>query len=580
MSQITNYSNNVTPPLTGVVKTLTGNTGGAVPPDGSGNIDIVGTGGITVTGDIGDNTLTIDDGGSASTFIEDFGFANPIDGVINIIGGNNIQTVGNDLNTITIELSQGLDGQVLIGATSGFAEWENITSIDESITITNGPNSIDLSAVSMGVNTFDTDSGTATPTAGVIDIKGGLNINTSGATNVVTINLDNSIHLPDTNTAQTSGTIFLNNVAYFSNFGGTGGGGGSSDNLFLGPAGNTTLSSGTDNTGIGSGSLHALDTGSANVAIGISSLSSLTDGSNNNSVGFTASVDVTTGSNNCAFGYGSLGGVTTGSGNTAIGFTAISSAAATSSFNTSIGVSSLSSGCGDYNIAIGYNAGVSLSDTSSDSNLYISNPGSASESNVIRIGAQGTGSSQQDACYVAGIYNTSVGATTQVAIVDSAGKLGSSTGTDGEILIGSTAGSPVWSTITPGTNITITNASNSITINASGGGVGLTWTEITSSTVSLVSNNGYITNNNTGVTGTLPATAAIGDIIAIVGNNSGGWVIAQNAGQTIHYGQFDTTTGVTGSLASTMTYDCVEIVCVTIDTDFVVRSSVGNLSVT
>jgi uncharacterized membrane protein YciS (DUF1049 family) len=49
-----------TPPPPGFVETLTGNTGGAVGPDGSDNINVVGDGTtITVAGNPGTNTLTI-----------------------------------------------------------------------------------------------------------------------------------------------------------------------------------------------------------------------------------------------------------------------------------------------------------------------------------------------------------------------------------------------------------------------------------------------------------------------------------------------------------------------------------------
>jgi hypothetical protein len=43
----------------GVVETLTGNSGGAVGPNGAHNINVVGTGNVTVTGNAGTNTLTI-----------------------------------------------------------------------------------------------------------------------------------------------------------------------------------------------------------------------------------------------------------------------------------------------------------------------------------------------------------------------------------------------------------------------------------------------------------------------------------------------------------------------------------------
>lgn len=43
---------------TGVVQTLTGNTGGAVPPT-AGNINVLGAGNLTVSGNAGTSTLTI-----------------------------------------------------------------------------------------------------------------------------------------------------------------------------------------------------------------------------------------------------------------------------------------------------------------------------------------------------------------------------------------------------------------------------------------------------------------------------------------------------------------------------------------
>ena len=48
------------------VQTLTGNSGGAVGPDLSDNINLVGTGGVTVAGNPGTNTLTISGGGGGS----------------------------------------------------------------------------------------------------------------------------------------------------------------------------------------------------------------------------------------------------------------------------------------------------------------------------------------------------------------------------------------------------------------------------------------------------------------------------------------------------------------------------------
>jgi len=48
------------------VNTLTGNSGGAVSPDGSYNINVVGSGGVSVVGNPGTHTLTISSSGSSS----------------------------------------------------------------------------------------------------------------------------------------------------------------------------------------------------------------------------------------------------------------------------------------------------------------------------------------------------------------------------------------------------------------------------------------------------------------------------------------------------------------------------------
>lgn len=60
MSQITRPYSGAMPPPAGFIATETGNTGGAVGPDGAQNLNVVGDGNfITVTGNPGTNTLTI-----------------------------------------------------------------------------------------------------------------------------------------------------------------------------------------------------------------------------------------------------------------------------------------------------------------------------------------------------------------------------------------------------------------------------------------------------------------------------------------------------------------------------------------
>ena len=108
---------------------------------------------------------------------------------------------------------------------------------------------------------------------------------------------------------------------------------------------------------------------------------------------------------------------------------------------------------------------------------------------------------------------------------------------------------------------------------------GFTWTEAAGPAVPLVVANGYILNNAGLVTATLPAAAAVGTIIAIVGKGAGLYTIAQGAGQTIHFDDIDTTPGVGGSLTATNRYDCIELICITANSDWVVRSSVGNFTI-
>lgn len=334
-----------------LVETLTGNTGGPVPPTGN-NINVVGDGAtVTVAGNPGTSTLTISTaGGVATVYNEDSGTASPLLGHLSILGGTSVGGVATNINTI-------------------------------------------------------------------------------GGGNIVRICLDNSISQPNTNNTATTGMYSLGGSTFMHNYG--------TNNTFLGrSAGNLTLTVGNaiQNTGIGFLSLDALTTGNSNVAIG-GALSSVTSGSSNVGEGVSCLTNLTTSSFNTAVGYSSGVNLVTGA----------------------------------YNLLLGESSGSNYT-TSESSNILLLNAGTVSESNVIRIGTQGAGNGQQNAAYMAGIYNTAIGATNQVVLVDSVGKLGSSRGNDGQVLIGQTGGtgSPAWATLTAGVGVTITNGANSITIAASG----------------------------------------------------------------------------------------------------------------
>lgn len=149
--------------------------------------------------------------------------------------------------------------------------------------------------------------------------------------------------------------------------------------------------------------------------------------------------------------------------------------------------------------------------------------------------------------------------------------------TDGQVLIGSTGLDPVAATLTAGTGISIAAAAGSITISQSGSG--LVWSTVTGTSQTITENNGYFANNAGLVTFTLPTTAAVGDIIEIGGQGAGGFIIEQNAGQSIRIGNQITTTGVSGSLASTLQGDNIILRCMVANTSFMVFSSYGNFTV-
>jgi hypothetical protein len=152
---------------------------------------------------------------------------------------------------------------------------------------------------------------------------------------------------------------------------------------------------------------------------------------------------------------------------------------------------------------------------------------------------------------------------------------------DGQIIVGSTAGAPAAATLTAGGGISITNASNSITVtNTGASGGGLVWTDVTGASLTIVAGNGYLADRGLGVAFTLPASGTIGDVFRIVGVQ-GSWTLAQNANQQIKFGSSATTSGVTGSLASTNAGDCVECVATNTSASTIwrVMSSVGNITV-
>lgn len=299
-----------------------------------------------------------------------------------------------------------------------------------------------------GGDEFDTDAGNAVPVAGVLNIFGGANINTAGAGNTVTVNLNTSILQPDTSADALQGMYSLGGNTFMHNFG--------TQNTFLGSlAGNLTTTGTGRNTGIGLGSLNGLTTGTSNTALGAGAGSTLTTGSNNTFVGDSAGTFVITGSDNIFVGNGSGAGVPidsqnniligaegrlfennviriqkraatpiVGTSNIFFGAVAGNTVGAAADENIGIGKSSLELlttgtnnvavgfdtllgiNTGSNNIALGDNAGNALASTES-SNILIGNTGIVADNNTIRMGTYNAtpGAGEQNKCYIAACYS-------------------------------------------------------------------------------------------------------------------------------------------------------------------------------
>lgn len=187
-------------------------------------------------------------------------------------------------------------------------------------------------------------------------------------------------------------------------------------------------------------------------------------------------------------------------------------------------------------------------------------------------GSVNPGLANQLAYYAApgSILSGLTGANSAMLFTTSAGALTwSSSMTDGQIMIGRTGNSPLPATLSAGPGISISNGPNSITISGTGSGIG--WTEVTGTTQLMVADNGYVANNAGLVTLTLPATAAFGTAISIIGKGAGGWLMAQNSGQNIQIGSSSSTIGVGGSVASTNRFDSLQLICTTANTTWTIQ---------
>ena len=152
--------------------------------------------------------------------------------------------------------------------------------------------------------------------------------------------------------------------------------------------------------------------------------------------------------------------------------------------------------------------------------------------------------------------------------------------TAGQVLIGTTSGDPSAAALTAGTGISISSVSGSITITNTQ--TSSTMWSVKTGATAIAAGNGYFANSATQVVLTLPSTAAVGDTYQVTTGPSGtgGWQIAQNAGQQIQLGNEATTSGTGGSITSASTLgDWIVIVCVVANTSFVAHLAQGQSTV-
>jgi hypothetical protein len=187
----------------------------------------------------------------------------------------------------------------------------NITVIGTgSITVVGNPGTHTLT-VTPGVTiptSFVTDSGTAIPSANIINIKANPTAQTCGKTVQFT---------------GSSNTVQLNVSD-------------SNQNTMVGFGAGGAVLTGTGNTGFGYGAANSVSNGSFNTVMGFGAADALTSGSRNTVLGSTAAPIISTATNNTIVGEDACSNITTGSNNIVIGRNAGDSIT-TNSVNTLIG---------------------------------------------------------------------------------------------------------------------------------------------------------------------------------------------------------------------------------------------------
>ena len=531
MSQMGKFSGG----LLGIpINTITGDVGGAVGPDAFSNVDLLGSSPITVTGNPAAWTLTITVD-SATTVSEgvvelatdaesiagtDTSRAIVPSSLLAKLGAMTANAVPYGAGTAAALswTAAATDGQLIIGATGAAPAFADLASTGGTIAVTAGANSLDLDVGATVPTSFTCDAGAAVPALNVLTVAGaaGANISTSGAGSTVSIALSGT----------TQYALQVGDAT------------GSLDSLAIGTASQVLQSAGAGANPAWSTTTYPVTTTQGDIlyASANNTLSVLAK-----SATATRYLANTGAANSPAWDQVDLtNGVT---GTLPVG-------------NGGSGAATLT----DHGVLVGSGTGAIT---------------------ALAVGTNGqvlVGSSAADP-----VFATIASADSTITVTGGAGTLDLATGSAVAKSFATDSGTATPSsgtiTIAGGTNCNTAGSGSTVTINCTGGGSGMTWSEVTGTSQSAAVNYGYVCNNASLVTVTLPSTAAIGDLVACVGKGAGKFKLAQNAGQTTHFAGDSTTTGAGGSLTSDIQYGALEVVCITANTDFVVRHAVGNFTV-
>jgi hypothetical protein len=365
--------------------------------------------------------------------------AYPYAGVINVIGGPRILTTAATPNTLIVSINpDGTNGQVLT-LVGGIPVWA-------------------AAGASTATYLVDDDDNPAYPTVGgAIGVLGRTGqIITIAGMNEITIGIPNlTTGLVYTNASEIS-TLTNGTIGYFLKINGSGvpqwlpGGGGGSGTV-------TSVTAGTNlnNTGgittpdpiINLNTSIQLPFTSNDGTSGVYALGGTYGQYTTNR--FLHSGGTTNPGSNTFVGYdsGVIGVANTASYSVGVGSNSLAGIDGEADFNTAVGYESLGRlEDGLNNLALGYQAGNNyLTNESNNITLGAGVAGTTGESNVLRLGQDGTGDMQQSSAYIGGVYNvTPPTNAARVVTVNSNFQLQTvNTGTSGYVLTQGASG-PGW----------------------------------------------------------------------------------------------------------------------------------------